>query len=466
MKSLFHHITDPNSTHLNDYESQSFQKAISIHPFKNSDLKYKIHNGFNYIKIKKLRAQYLNLQIESDEIKSIFIDRKIKFKNIFLKPRQTILNYALFDRKGYFYKAGHRFPKTRLAKSFRKILNHTLEKLIYDTNKKSIETNLEIHYIKILTGYTRYNPFIGLQTLLYNLISYQKLSSKPRKFIKNEIFRIKQVFLNTLFKNENSLKDLNEKEIIFILTLSDRLQAFRKFIQNFENICLKTEQNVKLIIVLYEKESNSELVFEQVEKLKKKYDKNRITLIIKKSVSFSKSECLQTGAENSPENGLLFFIDVDILFNKESLHRIRMNTIENRQVYFPIVFNQFSDNIKVNNPKKIEIFEISQENGMWRDVGFGMVGVYKSDWRKVGGFDVSLVGWGKEDVDFYDRFIRKANLSIFRSVDPGLVHVYHEKVCDKNIAQDQYVMCLSSKASMFASNKALSELFYYQNFTK
>lgn len=42
--------------------------------------------------------------------------------------------------------------------------------------------------------------------------------------------------------------------------------------------------------------------------------------------------------------------------------------------------------------------------GYWRNFGFGIVSMYKSDLELVGGFDISIQGWGKEDVDLYIKF--------------------------------------------------------------
>ena len=35
--------------------------------------------------------------------------------------------------------------------------------------------------------------------------------------------------------------------------------------------------------------------------------------------------------------------------------------------------------------------------------GYGMASMYNSDLRSLGGFDKSIKGWGKEDVDLFDK---------------------------------------------------------------
>lgn len=104
-------------------------------------------------------------------------------------------------------------------------------------------------------------------------------------------------------------------------------------------------------------------------------------------------------------------------------------------------------------------FEFSFDKGYWRQFGFGIVVVYNSDLRRVGGFDVSIVGWGKEDVDLYEKFIA-SNLTVFRSVDVGLTHVFHKIECDPKLPDEQMVMCLGSKGTSIASQRVLANLVY------
>ena len=48
--------------------------------------------------------------------------------------------------------------------------------------------------------------------------------------------------------------------------------------------------------------------------------------------------------------------------------------------------------------------------------------------------------------------------TVFRAVDPGLIHIYHEVICDKNLSEKQLTMCFSSKAQVYGSQKKLYEI--------
>lgn len=79
---------------------------------------------------------------------------------------------------------------------------------------------------------------------------------------------------------------------------------------------------------------------------------------------------------------------------------------------------------------------------------------------QVGGFDTSIKGWGKEDVDLFDKFVAiSENVTIFRAADPGLVHVFHMVECDPNLTDTQLEMCKNTRATTFGSQEHLAQLF-------
>lgn len=78
----------------------------------------------------------------------------------------------------------------------------------------------------------------------------------------------------------------------------------------------------------------------------------------------------------------------------------------------------------------------------------------------MGGFDTTIKGWGKEDVDLFEKFIGASkNISIFRSVDPDLVHVFHVVDCDPKLDELQMRMCYATRADTYGSVGQLTEYF-------
>jgi chondroitin sulfate synthase len=276
----------------------------------------------------------------------------------------------------------------------------------------------------------------------------------------------------TDLKEEFQLNDsVKNKVINFIMPLTGRWQIFLRFMHNFEEICLKNNEYVTLVVVLFEKEGTEQTNL--IQNLFLSFDKKygdltsiQLRLVVRKE-AFSRSIGCEIGAAMFKENDLLFFVDVDIAFTRDFLFRARLNTIQYKQVYYPIVFSEYDPNdpieaLKPNSQefkteKQKQHFDFNENNGYWRQFGFGILLTYYSDLKQVGGFDTSIIGWGKEDVDLYEKYI-KSNIFIFRSVDPGLTHVFHKIECDNKLSEEQMIMCLGSKATSIASQKILSDL--------
>lgn len=215
---------------------------------------------------------------------------------------------------------------------------------------------------------------------------------------------------------------------------------------------------------------------------------NHITL----NGNFSRGKALDIAARSSyiNDNDIIFFIDVDMTFQKETLDRVRRNTIMHRQVYFPIVFSQYDPNrVQNSNVPNNRDNTLAYESGFFRQFGFGICAIYKADILNpnINGFNTDITGWGLEDVKLLERIIKlnqnkpsqllntaEGNdeqsaalyyeslkpkmLSVFRSPDDTLIHVFHPINCDKNLEESQYQMCQGTKANTLGSYKLIESV--------
>jgi chondroitin sulfate synthase len=200
-----------------------------------------------------------------------------------------------------------------------------------------------------------------------------------------------------------------------------------------------------------------------VQRLQQKYPLSR-TYIVPSSGSFARAEALELGAAKYDDevDNLLFLVDVDMVFTSRTLYRIRTNTVRGKQVYFPIVFSEYDPNFSYERATTLRNhFVLDQNSGYWRQFGYGIVSVYKSDFKSVGGFDTGIRGWGKEDVDLFDKFVSvAANFSVFRAADPQLTHVFHIVDCDPKLDDAQLSMCRGSRADTYGSVLTLAQYIY------
>lgn len=300
------------------------------------------------------------------------------------------------------------------------------------------------------------NVFAGLELReTVNGVEVQPRQKSEDKSIHNLFHRS---FLNLNFNSQEE-DPVQSKVINFILPLSGRYEIFQRFLQNYEDICL-TSEKTSLLIVLYQHKSENTFnkTIDLIEQLKYKYRSANIE-VLPISGEFSRARALDLGASKMQADDLMLFIDVDIVFTGSALNRIRLNTLPGRRVYFPIVFSQYDPKVVYGDARKQDKFTINEISGHWRQYGFGIVSLYKNDYRTVGGMDLSIQGWGKEDVEFFEKAV-KSDLDVFRAADRHLVHVYHEIECSRELSNLQFSMCMGSKSDTYAGIETLADMIY------
>ncbi|XP_037292457.1 chondroitin sulfate synthase 1 [Manduca sexta] len=314
---------------------------------------------------------------------------------------------------------------------------------------------------------------------------------KVKEALENGLMKLHENLPDVLKWNNKAFEEypVHDRMVHFILPLSGRQEIFGRFMRNFEDIVLKSSEAVSLIVVSY-LDSKHPLDYRNAELLINYYNEmygSDIKLVQMGSNVFSRGAALTEGLKLCDDDDLVFFIDVDMMFNHISLRRIRVNTVKYNQVYFPIVFSEYNPDVvngdeynkfkgetiveeieaeqgvEEEDPVRSEIElanlkyskEINDDNGYFRQYGFGILGIFKRDFLRVGGFDLSIKGWGMEDVQLFETLI-KSNLSVYRIADESLIHIFHSVDCDKNLERSQFLMCLGTKASTYGSEKHMA----------
>ncbi|XP_059047987.1 chondroitin sulfate synthase 1 [Achroia grisella] len=311
-----------------------------------------------------------------------------------------------------------------------------------------------------------------------------------RGALESSLMKIHHTLPKVLQWNDEPEYAVFDRKIHFILPLLGRQEIFGRFMKNYEDIVLKSNEAVRLIVVLY-LDSKNPLDYKNAESLINYYEDTygkEIKLVEMGSTTFSRGAALTEGLKLCSGDDLVFFIDVDMMFNFVTLRRIRINTIKYYQAFSPIVFSEY--NPEVVNGEDYNMFkgetpvtnsdvddknivsdesvksdreianlkyskDINDDNGYFRQYGFGILSIYKCDFDRVGGFNLSIKGWGLEDVHLFETLI-KSNLTVYRAADDSLVHKFHSVDCDKNLEKSQFLMCLGTKASTYGSEKHMT----------
>ncbi len=332
-------------------------------------------------------------------------------------------------------------------------------------------------------GYVRFTPETGVQYVLDLLLIYRRFAGKRLTLPIRRHAHAVQSFSEPVVRKwpveeyfaqgegeGDGEEEVDHIEVNLVVPLAGRMTTFHRFLANFARVW-EADQRLTLTVVLFSAEDNSTTITE--------YDLLRLAtehhlppkvvrvLAMNSSEPFSRGVAFQRSLALFADHQLLFFLDVDMTFTGEVLRRVRRNAIRRRQVYFPIVFSQYGNEVSQTGEDQDNRTEpsdhlptINDLDGYWRQFGFGIVALYRSDLLAVGGYETTIHGWGMEDVALYDRFVSSPSYTIFRAVDPGLVHVYHPITCDRHLSALQYEMCLGTKLSSLDSTAELAAFIH------
>ena len=214
------------------------------------------------------------------------------------------------------------------------------------------------------------------------MIDGTEVEPNEMKSSSNSLQDIFPDFLGLRFTSKAVSDPIQNKIIHFILPLSGRSEIFERFLKNYEEVCISSGEKTKLLVILFphKKEDSFNRTLKLVNNLKYRHPSAEIN-VIQNFRNFSRAKALDIGVSTLENEDLMFFVDVDIVFTRSALIRIRLNTVANLRIYFPIVFSQYDPKIVYGNQKERGGFIIHDESGYWRQFGFGIVTLYKADYK-------------------------------------------------------------------------------------
>ena len=478
-RELFHHVYENQERAYHDsLATPEVTNAITLHPVKDPAYMRRLHVHYETMATQELnhKAWLLRHRLKNSQYftKAEHNTTSSKLNKTFLPKRANFfghiyynssLPWEYFNTKQVFTvaeKAPVRWIHDSLRDGLLEVV-HNGKKLIQ--NEGAMQAYHEIRFGKDINGYLRYHPIFGMQFQIHlssgNLIQHFARGKKTR-VVKKRWIQFEQPYAALYLR---TILSRHSETVHFVVPLVGRLENFRRFLSSFESAFLRRHQKVKLLVVYFPKLKDSKQHKKIFNTYKMKYPQDVFHWLDVNSAIFQRGLALNMGSKYFGKKALLSFTDVDLVFKTEYLDRCRINTIPNEQIYFPIMFSKFHPNItRTGKTKAKSVFTYEKDAGLWRIYSYGPVCLYSNDVFAVRGFNTTIKGWGMEDVDFFDKFVKTRKFRLFRAPDPGLVHIFHKHApCLPRLTFKQQKMCRDATASYLSSaSSALDQLFKKQ----
>ena len=437
-----------------------FKYFSTIHPIKTSYTLHKLNYFYTVLEYSDIKSSLDNMKTFVDFTYSKLQDTsKPSFPNLLKSGEYPLYNeypleyremksWLYFDSTSIYEDENISPQKPLLTYSYYKMeLDNVLLEAVRLAN---IDYPSPLIFHKLLNGYIKHD---GVKGNIYIVDIQLKEQNNPFVTLQRRFSFRRPLSLNfEILPSKNVVTEV----INFIVPVANVNERLSDFLKMYEELTLARGDNTRLILVTY---SDTDVKFckKELTYYTDRYPNAQFT-IVKGKGEFARARALHEGTQILDSNDLMFFCDVDMNIDEKFLEKCRLNAVQGQQVYYPEVFKLYNMKYAYKSEVKPIYVSISRRNGHWGYYAYGMLCTYKSDYTAVGGLDISMIGWGGEDVVFFERFL-KHKYQVIRAPDPSLTHKWHPKYCNQKDSEKQK-MCQYSRSEILADRRELARYIY------
>lgn len=324
----------------------------------------------------------------------------------------------------------------------------------------------------LINGYRRFDPTRGME---YTLDLELKLNGE-KKEIQKRVHLLRP--LNKVeIVSMPYVTEYTQVTVILPVVVKDRDEV-RLFLDSYSKVCLETHDKSSLMIIFIYTPSEARSMATNdifgvtkgfVTYLERKFPGSHISWISVKTSIPSLIAIMDVVVGKFPPDTLIFLTNVKVELSTEFLNRVRMNTIQNWQAFFPIPFTQYDPAIIYSDAPAApnQKVNVHKTTGHFDDNLYEHSSFYNSDYshaRQL--WDEKHPGSTTEhiqsDIDLFEMFLN-TKLHVFRALEPALIQHYQERSCHPTLHEDQYQRCLESRAEGLASRSQLAMMIFQQH---
>lgn len=385
------------------------------------------------------------------------------------QSRFEVLKWEYFTEEE-IYSCMDGSPKCELRGIDRLDVASVIEAAMGELNRK-YKPVLHLKKQQLLNGYRRFDPTRGMEYTLDLQLEAVNQKGHGRSITK------RVHLLRPLSKTEiipmPYVTEATRVHVILPLALQDR-SSVSHFLEAFAAKALEPSENAILtLLFIYDpveaQQVNHNDIFagvkSQINAYEHKYAAVKIPWISVKTDTPSQLKFMDIISKKHPVDTLFFLASTSTEVNAEFLNRCRMNSINNWQVFFPVHFQDYKQDVAYHKQPLPATTHLLKEAGRFDRRAFGEACFYNSDYmatRTRMAADVQENEELLETLDIYDMFVKYSGLHVFRAVEPALHQKYVYQVCNPRLSEDTYHRCTQSNLEGLGSRAQLAMLLFEQ----
>ena len=435
----------------------SIKKALLLTPLNEPDHFYHLHQYYTELELKgaKLSAKQLRLHMiqmaelgaKTDSILHMSETHSPLWTRMGVNPphlpanENEVVHFQSFDYQ-YKYTESMHYPVHPLSgvehKDIRRIVDAATSSLAHDNS-----TSFGSKRFIVESGMQRTDPQRGIDYFLQ--VVAEDTNGKHQSMILHSLREAEPPHVISLHGASYKTTKVN-----FVVEAPPVSRGFQRFMMSFESSFLARNppELVGLLVILY----SSDGMFKRYDQdlysvttllnlYKNKYPQADLRFV-STSKAHSRKDSFTIASKEFHTYELLFLADIHIDFSMQFLERCRMNAIENKQVFFPAVFNPYDPDefykSRILYPHATK-FQTSSDKGNWMHESYHIACVYNYDLLEV--LRTEPADQNQDNMSLLDLFIQFGELTIFRSVEPGLVHLWQDGCKEEDLGKTEKSLC-------------------------
>ncbi|CAG5092026.1 Similar to CHPF: Chondroitin sulfate synthase 2 (Homo sapiens) [Cotesia congregata] len=426
----------PAEINLTNLTSYFLDDLVSVYPILDPKVIYKLHAYAAARELKRIEDEIIKLRNEISSSAHLSPTNKTTSSwPVGISPgnkapgRFDILRWNFFNET-------HIFMETDFDNVTPLVGSKKLEvDFILKTAKKLIKEKYDgkFKYEKLVNGYMKFDASRGMDYILD--LRFEDGNNKVVKRVELCKPLGKVELLPVPYVTENTRVNL------ILIVDKDNVEEAIKFMENYGAVFLYTDSTK--VNDIYAK------VKTQVVNLTEKYNKSKdLSKIIWLSIQLPEVEDPRVNIaitdliikKFSPES-LILFVQTQMELTTDYLNRIRMNTINQWQVFSPIPFVEYNPNLYQTDQKSN--FDLNHNHGYYDKLNYQSISFYVKDYRSARRASEKIfpvihsdreikqlptsTSSGKDLNSVFKLFVLFSDLHVFRAIEPALKLRYSDK---------------------------------------